>query len=385
MKRTSTENRTKRLRYFSLLLLCAICVIMALIVYIFQHYYNMLDVHAEEPVVENQEEIDNNSASITKEELDELNNEMITEEELEELNRTPISQEEQEAQKKPVSGQDSEVKQEPVKEPVVDQKINEKTMNIMLLGMDSRENNFEGRTDAMILLSINPESKKAVMTSFLRDMYVSIPGHGGNRLNTAYMYGGTNLLSKTISNNFGIDVDNYVIVNIWMAIDLIDAFGGVEIDITAEEIEVMNGYVIEHNQILNRPEDTDILTAEDAGVRLLNGSQAIGYARNRYVGTDFGRTSRQREVIYALVNKMKGMSVSEINSLLETFLPRVRTNLSQKDLTSLLLMALDVKNYTIESMAIPVDNTWRYANVRGMSVLQVDYKANAKAWYEKVK
>ena len=262
--------------------------------------------------------------------------------------------------------------------------VSEEAFNIMVVGIDSRDNDYTGLTDSMILFSINPDTKKAVMTSFLRDMYVKIPGKGSNRLNAAYAFGGTSLLSQTIANNFGIQIDDFVIVNFWLVMDVVDAFGGVEISVEPEEIEYINYYLEEHNRLLEKPEGTDYLTAEDTGIRLLNGSQALGYARIRYVGTDFGRTSRQREIISALIEKVKGMNILEVNSLLEQFLPRVRTNLSQKDLTTLLFMSLGIKDYTIESMTIPVDDTWEYAQIRGMSVIEVDFEANAKAWHDKI-
>ena len=329
-------------------------------VILFNHYYNLLDVQTEEQ----------NIGYVSSEELQEEEMDLLDE-------ITEESASEGEEEKK------EEIEEEAAT-PFEGMEVSEENFNIMVVGIDSRDNDYTGLTDAMILFSINPETKKAVMTSFLRDMYVKIPGHGENRLNAAYSFGGTSLLSQTISQNFGIEVEDFAIVNFWLVMDVVDAFGGVEVNIESEEIEYLNGYLDEHNKLLEKPEGTDYLTAEDTGVRLLNGSQALGYARIRHVGTDFGRTSRQREIISALSEKMKNMNILESNSLLEQFLPRVRTNLSQKDLTTLLFMALGIKDYTIESMAIPVDNTWEYAKIRGMSVIEVDFEANAKAWRDKI-
>lgn len=327
---------------------------------VFNHYYSLLDVQIEEQDIDyvSGENLLQGELDILEEIEDESDSQGL-EEEFEEENEEVAA---------PFEGMD----------------VSEEAFNIMVVGIDSRDNDYTGLTDSMILFSINPDTKKAVMTSFLRDMYVKIPDHGGNRLNAAYAYGGTSLLSRTIANNFGIEIDDFVIVNFWLVMDVVDAFGGVEIGIESEEIEYLNGYLDEHNKLLEKPEGTDYLTAEDTGVRLLNGSQALGYARIRYVGTDFGRTSRQREIISALIEKVKGMNILEINSMLEQFLPRVRTNLSQKDLTTLLFMSLGIKDYTIESMTIPVDDTWEYAKIRGMSVIEVDFEANAKAWRDKI-
>lgn len=356
-------NKKKKCKRWTIILFVPIVVIFGFYfagTLVFNHYYNLLDIQTEGQNTEY------------------VSNEELQEEESDLLDGVPEE----------FASEGEEEKKEEVEEeaaaPFEGMDIGEEAFNIMLVGIDSRENDYTGLTDAMILFSINPDTKKAVMTSFLRDMYVKIPDHGENRLNAAYSFGGTSLLSRTISQNFGIAVDDYVIVNFWLVMDVVDAFGGVEISVESEEIEYINYYLEEHNKLLEKPEGTDYLTAEDTGVRLLNGSQALGYARIRYVGTDFGRTSRQREIISALIEKVKGMNILEINSLLEQFLPRVRTSLSQKDLTTLLFMSLGIKDYTIESMTIPVDDTWEYAQIRGMSVIEVDFEANAKAWHDKI-
>ena len=97
----------------------------------------------------------------------------------------------------------------------------------------------------MILLSINDRAKKIYMTSILRDMYVEIPGHDGNRLNAAYAYGGPELLMQTVEQNFGIDVNRYVQVNFEAFANLVDAVGGVELELSTEELEYVNGYLVE--------------------------------------------------------------------------------------------------------------------------------------------
>lgn len=260
--------------------------------------------------------------------------------------------------------------------------IREKPFNIMLMGVDSRKDSFEGRSDSMILIHVNPESKKIITTSFLRDMYVDIPGHGGNRLNAAYVFGGTDLLFDTISENFNIEVEDFVTLNFWLVIDIIDDLGGVDIEITEEEIEYMNGYMAEHNRIMDKPEGTDYLSAEDAGMRHLNGNQALSYARIRYIGTDFARASRQRQIISVCIDKLKHMDVKEINTLLEKYLPTVQTNLTEQDVTTLLFMSLGLSDYTKESYVIPMDETWEYSTIRGMSVIEVDCEKNGQAWHD---
>ncbi len=257
--------------------------------------------------------------------------------------------------------------------------------NLLLIGVDSRSNNFSGRSDVMILVSINKETKRVVMTSILRDTFVSIPGNGTNRLNAAYAYGGEDLLVETIKANFGIDVDRCAIVNFYVVMDLVNAVGGVDIELSSDVISVMNQYISELNRLLGDSEGADLIDSSLAGTIVhLNGKQALAYARVRYVGTDFARTARQREVIMLCMNKMKGMSLSELDSLAEELLPKIRTNLTESDCASLLLMALNIGSYSFDNMTIPIEGSWSNANIRGMSVLTIDFQKNTEAWFNLV-
>lgn len=260
----------------------------------------------------------------------------------------------------------------------------EDVFRVLLIGVDSKENNINGRSDVMILFDINPKTKKIVMTSLLRDIYVDIPGYKSNRLNAAYALGGAKLLVQTISQNFGIEVDKYVIINYWLVRDVVDALGGVDVNITKEELDQINHNLNEQNRLLNNPYGTDHLPATSIGKVHLNGNQALAYARIRKADSDFGRTNRQRNVVSAGIEKVKGLGFLEINNMLNQFLPRVTTNLTEKDVLSLMVMAVKRKNYSIESMAIPVSGTWEYATIDGKAVIKLDFAANAKAWYKKV-
>lgn len=255
--------------------------------------------------------------------------------------------------------------------------------NILLIGVDSRENSFSGRSDSMILFSINKATKKITMTSFLRDIYVSIPGYQSNRLNAAHAFGGTKLLTETIKANFGIQVDRCVTINFYLVMDAVDAVGGIDLELTAAELKVMNNYIRDHNRLLGNPAETDVMPEAD-GTYHVNGNQALAYARVRYVGSDFARTGRQRTVIMKCLEKLKGEGLGELNRLAERFLPRVRTDLTEGDCASLLLMMLGISDYEFRSMAIPVDGTWQSASIRGMSVLTIDFEANTKAWHHLV-
>ncbi len=260
------------------------------------------------------------------------------------------------------------VAEEPMKE--------EGVTNILLIGNDSRENGEDGRSDAMILVSISDKTKKIYMTSLLRDMYVEIPGYKGNRLNAAYSYGGAELLMETVEQNLDISINRYVLVNFEAFAKLVDAVGGIELELTSEEIEYVNGYLVEYNMLTDRPQGTDNMDTSVSGLVHLNGPQALAYSRNRYLGTDFGRTERQRKVLAAVIQKAPKALISNPKELINGLLPNLTTNLTQNETYSLSLTAPKILTYEIVQSSIPIEGTYQNASIRGMSVLEVDFEAN---------
>ena len=129
-------------------------------------------------------------------------------------------------------------------ESVADEKVQENgVINILLIGNDSREDGEDGRSDAMILVSVSSKTGKILFTSLLRDIYVSIPGHDDNRLNAAYSIGGPELLMQTVEENFDIPVNRYVLVNFDAFAGVVDAVGGVDLDLTNDEVKWVNAYL----------------------------------------------------------------------------------------------------------------------------------------------
>lgn len=249
-------------------------------------------------------------------------------------------------------------------------------INILLIGNDSRTNGEDGRSDAMILLSINSSTKKMYMTSLLRDMYVEIPGYKGNRLNAAYAYGGAELLMETIELNFGISVNRYMLVNFEAFANLVDAVGGVELELSSEEVEYVNAYLWEYNVLTNRPEGTDYMDTSLSGMIHLNGPQALAYTRNRYMGTDFGRTERQRKVLGAIIKKAPKAMVTNSGELIDGLLPNLTTNLTKGECYRLGFVGAQALGYEIIQGSIPLEGTYKNATIRDMSVLEVDFDAN---------
>lgn len=263
--------------------------------------------------------------------------------------------------------------------------IADDVFTFLLIGVDSRQETYTGRSDSQMLISINQKQKKLVICSILRDCYVSIPAHGHNRINAAYAEGGTNLLTETIRVNFGIPVNRVAVVNFKVVADFIEAIGGVDINVSQAEIEQINRNLQEQNRLFGQGIYTDQISTSRAGDIHLNGNQALAYARIRKVGTDFERTKRQRVVMEDALDKIENLSLTEQNKLLKNYLPRVHTDLTTSEVIDLGSLVLRLKSYEVQSFSIPVDGSWRDMRVSGMDVLDVDFAKNRTAWENAVK
>lgn len=257
------------------------------------------------------------------------------------------------------------------------------TYNILLVGTDSREKDMRGRSDSMIVASINKKTHKIILTSIMRDTYVKIPDVGDNRINAAAAYGGINLLVRTIESNFNIHIDNYMVTNFFTFAEAVDLMDGVDMHVSAAEAGAINGCIQEYNDLTG---ETGGFLEKVDGVVHLNGKQALSYCRIRKVGnSDFQRTERQRDMLMKLAEKAKGMGLGDINEIATAILPKLKTNLSETDCLSLLWEAFtNYRNYEIESFRIPADGTLEGATIRGMSVLSIDFKKNIDLFFEKV-
>lgn len=256
--------------------------------------------------------------------------------------------------------------------------------NILLIGNDSRSQGEDGRSDAMILLSISSKTNTIHMTSLLRDIYVDIPGHDGNRLNAAYAFGGPELLMETLEENFDIKVNRYMLVNFQAFANLVDAVGGVDLEVTNEEVQYINGYLVEYNQLEGKPEGTDYLDTSLSGNIHLNGPQALAYCRNRYIGSDFGRTERQRKVLTAIMEKAPSAILTNTGELADGLLSNLTTNLTKSEISGLILQAPGMMTYDVVQASIPLEGTYSNATIRGMAVLEVDFEANKKYIREEI-
>lgn len=199
-------------------------------------------------------------------------------------------------------------------------------INIAFFGSDSRDlkNMNSGRADTIMIISINPTKKSVKMISIPRDTYVNVPGHGKTKINHSYAYGQEQLAIKTINSNFGLNITEYVTINFEGLINVINAVGGVDINISKEERDVLNEYLKESYKIMGK----EYVPMTEYGDVHLNGEQALAHCRDRYVGSDFTRAERQREVLTKVMEKISQKSFGEIMDLVDIFLKQVRTNIN---------------------------------------------------------
>lgn len=229
-------------------------------------------------------------------------------------------------------------------------------INIALFGTDERDKTEKGRSDAIMILTVDKEHNKLKLTSLMRDSYVKIDGHGKDKLNHAYAYGGPQLAIKTINQNFNLNIRDYATVNFYHMQDIIDALGGVDIDIKKDEIEPVNAMMNE----LAFAGKYKPPYLKSAGKQSLNGRQALAYARTRYVGNgDFDRTERQRIILNALFEKVKSAGISKYPSLINTLLPMVETSLSQAEILKLGTSVLTSGLSNLEQQRFPVDGYYK--------------------------
>lgn len=249
--------------------------------------------------------------------------------------------------------------------------------NLLLLGADAADSEAAGRSDTIIVLQLNRQTGTLRMASFLRDLYVDIPGHGKSRLNAAYAWGGAELAEATLRETFGVTVDAYAAVDFARLVRIVDALGGVQVTVTEAEQRAANGLIRSYNHQLGLPEDDGLIAR--TGSVLLTGRQALGFARIRKLDSDFGRTARQRRVLEAAFRKAMSLDAISLAHLALTNLDAVDTNLDFGDILALIPTVLACRNAEIETLAIPDAGMYRDATIDGMMVLVPEADACKKA------
>ncbi|WP_066890523.1 LCP family protein [Clostridium nigeriense] len=225
-------------------------------------------------------------------------------------------------------------------------------ITIALFGSDFSEIYDISAADATMILAINTKNNTIKLCSLMRDIYLDLPDGGKMNLNYTILDGGPSSILKAINYNFNLKIDKFVQVDLKRLPKIIDALGGVEIEITSDELKYINSYIKQIDE-KNGTTTDNIYTA---GKQLLNGTQASAYCRIRYTaGRDFRRTERQRDVLNALFVKFKDINLTEVPGMINKILPLVTTNLTNSEIISISTKALSMGLNNIEQERFPSD------------------------------
>jgi LCP family protein required for cell wall assembly len=247
-------------------------------------------------------------------------------------------------------------------------------INIAFFGLDRRDKNEPSRSDSIMILSIDEEHNKIKVSSIMRDTYVKIKEHGETKINHAYAYGGAQLAIRTLNENFDLDIRDYVAVDFFNCEKLIDAIGGVTIDIDQEEISIMNNCITEVANICGKTAQGITKT----GRQNLNGLQAVAYSRIRYTkGGDFVRTERQRTVLTAMLTKIQSLKVTEVPAAVSNLLPFTETSMKSMDIVKLGIKVITAKKMILEQQRFPLDGYCDGKTMDGVWYLFTDVPTTA--------
>lgn len=262
--------------------------------------------------------------------------------------------------------------------PTPEPDIEDQVINIVLIGEEAVHDDV-GRSDSMLIATINTQQNTLKVTSLMRDILVKIPGYLDNKLNAAFHNGGGVLLSQTIEENFGIKIDGYVRVNFEGFEKIIDRLGGVEIYLTQEEADYLNTH-----DYISKPSNRTV----KAGTQQLNGNQALGFCRVRYVNSstkedgDFGRTARHRMVLNSIFEQYKSKNLVDMISIANELMDDITTNLNQKEILKYITAGAGViqKNPKLETFRMPVEGAYTakkaQAGLEMRYVIEMDKEVN---------
>jgi len=240
--------------------------------------------------------------------------------------------------------------------------------NILLVGQDTRQEGIKGRSDSMMILTIDKTGKALKVTSLMRDMYVQIPGYSDNRINVAYSFGGYELLKATIEKNFGVTIDYFVEVDFFAFKKVVDIVGGVYVNLNAEEAAALKSWG--HRTVEGR--------------NRLDGAAALSYCQMRNVGnSDYERTERQRRVLASIYERLKETAtIFTINELIDEIFPLITTNMDHGQIVTFAMDLYSLNIGGVDQFRVPVDGSFSPAYVNGMAVLVPDLDANRAYLWE---
>lgn len=227
--------------------------------------------------------------------------------------------------------------------------------NILITGSDARPGEEVSRTDSMMILTIDKVHDDIKLTSLARDSFVKIPGHGYSKLTHAFAFGKEKLLIQTIENNFDIDINEYVNLNFESFMAIIDSLDGVEVQVTQNEINELNKFIPEtYSWSKEKKEGKPMELVKNTGKQVLNGYQALSFARIRHNDSAFGRDDRQRQIMQSMLNKITHTSKLKYPFILKEATPYITTSMKTTDILKYGLMVVSIGTDNIKKMEFPI-------------------------------
>lgn len=258
----------------------------------------------------------------------------------------------------------------------------QKYTNIALFGVDARNGKLSSgtRTDTIMILSLNNETGEARLISVYRDTYLNLGNDSYNKCNGAYAKGGPEQAISMLNLNLDLYITDFVTIGFEGLMEVIDALGGVEVNIEQNEIKHLNNYQASMYATEENPNNltTDYVPVTKPGLQTLSGYQAVAYCRIRAVGNDFGRTERQREVLQAVLDKAQTANVSQLNQIAENVFPMIATSLEFEEIVGLIA---NVSTYEIVgSCGFPFDTNISTGKIgsKGSCVIPMDLETNVE-------
>lgn len=252
-------------------------------------------------------------------------------------------------------------------------------MNILLLGCDSYTTNDLQRTDSMIIVSVNLETKAVKMTSLMRDIWIQVPGSSSHRkLTELCTVGGPEMTMQAINENFGMNISKYALISMAGIAEIIDLLGGLDLDVTEAERKALNRGLFD----LSGLSGMEQLEQSGEGVHL-NGNQATAYARIRNIDSDFVRTERQRTVLLAMAEKLKNnVGMATLLTIINTLLEYVKTNMSLAEIMSVASVGLSADLSQVGQLRLPVDGSYESGMYGTVWAIKPNFEKNAQALHD---
>ena len=250
--------------------------------------------------------------------------------------------------------------------------------NILLLGCDSYTKNTYSRSDSMIILSVNSETKQVKMTSLMRDTWVKTDKYGSRKLTELCALGGPEATMQAINDNYDMNIEKYMLISMEGIAEIIDLLGGLDLTITEAERKAINKGLFDLSSL------SGMEKLQESGENVhLNGNQATAYARIRQIDSDYVRVERQRIVLVAMAEKiLSGVNAKTILTVVDVLLSYVETNLSLVEIMSLAGTALSMDLSSIEETRIPADGTYESGMFGNVWCIKPDFKKNTKILHD---